>query len=90
MLTSRIVHPRIIHEHSPHPQKVTVLCGMTCERIIGPHFFEDDKRRTATVTRDSFRKCIQEYLLTEMEDPDMHKMWFQQDGACSAHRESDN
>ena len=34
-----------------------------------------------TVAGDSFRKCITEYLLPEMEDPDMHEMWFQQDWA---------
>ena len=48
---------------------------MTCERIVGPYFFENDNRRTVTV---SYRKCIHEYLLPEVEDPDMHEMWFQQ------------
>ena len=30
-----------------------------------------------TVTGDSHRKCIQEYLLPEMENPNMLEMWFQ-------------
>ena len=34
-----------------------------------------------TVTGDSYRKYIQEYLLPEIEDPDLHEMWFKQDGA---------
>ena len=56
-------NPRIIHEHLLHPQKVTVWCGMIYEMIIGPHFIEDNNIRTATVTGDSYGKCIQEYLL---------------------------
>lgn len=32
---------------------------------------------------DSYRKCIQEYLLLEMEDLDIHEMWFQQDCALA-------
>ena len=54
---------------------------MTCERIIGPHLFENDNRRTVTLTGNSYRKYILKYLLLEMENPDMHGMWFKQDGA---------
>ena len=52
---------------------------MICEKLLVPIFFEDDNRRTVTVTGKSYRKCIQEYLLPEMEDPEMHEIWFQQD-----------
>ena len=88
MFTNRIVDIRVlairnIHEHPLHSRKVTVWCSMTCEKIIGPYFYEDDNKQTVTahVARDSYRKCIQEYLLPEMEDLGMHEMWFQQDGA---------
>ena len=53
---------------------------MTYERIVGLYFFEDNNRWTVTVAGDFLSKYIQEYLLPEMEDLDMHKMWFQQDG----------
>ena len=72
-------NPIIIYEHPLSSQKVTVWCGMICTKIIGPYLYEDDNGRTVTVTRDSYRKCIQEYLLPEMKDPYMHVMWFQQD-----------
>ena len=74
-------NPTIIHEHPLKPRKVTAWCGMTCERIICPYFFEDDNGRTVTVTGDSYRKYIQKYLLPETRDLDMNEMWFQQDGA---------
>ena len=47
---------------------------MTCERSIGPYPIEDGNRRTVTVVGDSYRKCIQDYLLPEMEDPDLPEM----------------
>ena len=44
------------------------------------YLFEDNNRRTLTFTEDSYRRCIQKYLLLEIEDPDMQElMWFQQD-----------
>ena len=75
----------IIHEHLLHPQKVTVWCGMMGKNYWSLFFqLMITDERAVTVTGDSFRKCIQEYLLSEIEDQDMHRMWFQQDGA-SAH-----
>ena len=73
-------NPRIIHEQSLHPQKVTVWCGITSARIIGPYFFEDDGV-TTTVTGNNYRQMLQRYLLPQLEDLEMHNMWFQQDGA---------
>ena len=34
--------PMIVHKQPTHAQKVTVWCGITSERIIGPHFLEND------------------------------------------------
>ena len=45
---------KIIHELPLHSQKVTVWCGMTCERIIGPCFFENENGATADVTGASY------------------------------------
>lgn len=58
---------------------------MTCEWMIDRYFPEDDNGRTVTVTGDSYKKCMQEYLLLEM---DTNEMWVQQDGG--AYRKSNN
>ena len=34
-------NPRVIHEKSLHPQKVTVWCAFWANGIIEPFFFED-------------------------------------------------
>lgn len=73
MLTNRIADSlKIIHEHPFHPQKVTVWCSMTCERIIDLYCIEDDNRRTVTGVVDSYRKSIKGYLLPEIEDLNMY------------------
>ena len=71
-------NPKIIHEEPFHDHKVTVWCGITSSRIIGPYFFEDGG---ATVTGSIYRQMIQEYMLPQLDDLGMQNMWFQQDGA---------
>jgi transposase len=73
-------NPRILHELPLHPQKVTVWCGMTSERIIGPYFFQNQNGETATIIGASYRKCIEECLIPQIQDVNM---WFQQDGATA-------
>ena len=49
---------KIIHELPLHPQKVTVRCGMTCERIIGHYFFQNEiekLRVTGAHVENAFR-----------------------------------
>ncbi|KAF2355783.1 RNA-polymerase II-associated protein 3-like C-terminal domain [Trinorchestia longiramus] len=41
-------NPKIVHEIPLHSEKITVWCGMTSERIIGPYFFENQNGETAT------------------------------------------
>ena len=71
----------IIHEQPHHAQKVTVWCGITSVRIIGPCFFEDLDGTTVTVKGDNFRQKIQDYLLPQLEDLDMQNVCFQRDEA---------
>ena len=69
------------HEQPLHAQKVTVWCGITSAKIIGPYFFDDVDGATVTVKGDNYRQMIQQYLLPQLEDLDMQNLWFQQDGA---------
>ena len=64
----------INHEQQTYAQKVTVWCGITNERIIGPYFFEDNNRLSVTVTGHKYRKMIEEYLLLQIQD--MQNFWF--------------
>ena len=70
----------IIHKQPTRAQKVTICCGITNERIIGPYFFEDGNELTATVTGHKYRNMIiKEYLLPQIQDLDMQNFWFQQE-----------
>ena len=40
---------KIIHEFPLYSQKVSFWCSMTCRRIIGPYFFENENRANATI-----------------------------------------
>ena len=53
-------NPRVIHEHPLHALKVTVWCGITSSRIIGPYFFEDVDGNTVTVNGNRYRQMLQE------------------------------
>lgn len=76
-------NPREIHEHPLHPVKVTVWCGITSSRIIGPYFFEDVDGNTVTVNGNRYRQMLQEYFFPEVEDMNTENIWFQQDGATA-------
>ena len=77
-------HPMNIHEQPAHAHKVTVWCGITNERIIGPYFLEDDNGLTLTVTGHKCRKIIEEYiLLSKLHDLDIQNFWFKQDGTTA-------
>ena len=78
----RAENPKLIHELPLHSQKVTDWCGMTCERIIRPYFFENVNGATTTITGVSYRKCIQEFLIPETNYINFN-MWFQLDGATA-------
>ena len=70
---------RINHKPPLHVQKVTVWCGITSARIIGPNLFEDVDVATVTVKGDNYKQMIQEYLLPQLEDLNIQNLRFQQD-----------
>ena len=78
----RVENPRIFNENESHPQRVTVLCAIMCDRIIGPNWFENTENVTETVNGESYR-----HMLKTFRKPvviyfrNRHELWFQQDGA---------
>lgn len=82
-------NPREIFETPLQTAKVTVWCGITSSRIIGPYFFEDVNGNTVSVNGDRYRQMIQEYLLPEIRSMNIADIYFQQDGApCHTARET--
>lgn len=62
-------------------KKVNVWCGIYCDKIIGPYFFD------VVVNQHSYLNMLQDFLLPALEDITLEKrqqMYFQQDG-CPAH-----
>ena len=76
-------NPKEVHERPLHTAKVTVWCGITSSRIIGPYFFEDDNGDAISVNGHRYRQMIQEYLLPEIRDNNTENTFFQQDGATA-------
>lgn len=74
-------NPRIIHERQLHPLKVTVWCGVTSTRVIGPYFFEGEDGETVTVNGERYRAMIENLIRPEVEDKP--ETWWQQDGATA-------
>ena len=75
------------HSHSSaqaHPQKVTVWCGVTHDRVIGPHFFENPDGTAATVNGERYRHMLETVVKPRVEEiraEDGREIWFQQNGA---------
>ena len=42
-------NPQVIEDRPLHPEKVTVLCALWCERVIELYFFENENGTTVTV-----------------------------------------
>lgn len=72
-------NPMVMTEHELHPQKVTVWCGVTSDKVIGPYFFEDASGTTVTVNAARYQEMIEKFVGPQLKD--MPKMWWQQDGA---------
>lgn len=76
-------NPQNIHERPLHPERVTVWCGITAERVIGPYFFEDAAGNTITVNGQRYREMLEDFFKVGMEEQGPQNMWFQQDGATA-------
>ena len=73
-------NPRQLHQRPLHSQRVTVWCALSRVGIIGPWFFEENKR-AVSVTSDRYVHMIQEFFLPTFNEMDVLDVWFQQDGA---------
>lgn len=77
-------NPRDLHEQPLHSPKVTVWCGVTRSRIIGPYFFEEGNR-TVTVTAERYVNMLQHFVIPELHriGVDSRNVYLQQDGATA-------
>lgn len=82
-------NPRVIHEKSLHPPKVTVWCAFWANGIIGPFFFENDAGNAVTVNAERYQSMLRDFLWTQLSHIDVSDVYFQQDGAtCHTTREN--
>ena len=52
-------------------------------RCIGPYLSVDKNDRHVTVNGERYRAMSEDYSWPELDELDIHNMWFQQDGATS-------
>ncbi|GFU66844.1 uncharacterized protein TNCV_894801 [Trichonephila clavipes] len=64
-----------------HPEKLTVWCALWAGGIIGPYFFKNDEGHNVTVNGDRYRAMITNFFIPELNNHDVHELWFQQDCA---------
>ncbi|GFW56575.1 DUF4817 domain-containing protein [Trichonephila clavipes] len=60
--------------------KLTVWCALWAGGIIGPYFFKNDEAHNVTVNGDRYRAMITNFFIPELNNHDVQKLWFQQDG----------
>ena len=76
-------NPRLIHEESLHPLKVTAWCAVHAGGVIGPFFFEDAAGQTTTVDGARYRAILTEFYLPQLNELGLEDMWFHQDEATA-------
>jgi len=74
-------NPRIVHQRSLHPVKVTVWCGVTAGKVLGPYFFEDEAENALTITGERYREMLENFVRPAVLDTP--EVWWQQDGATA-------
>lgn len=67
--------PELLRTKPLHPKKLTVWCGLTAERIIGPFFVEE------SITGSVYNDFLTTRFLPVAEELDLLDHHFQQDGA---------
>lgn len=79
------VNPQELHEKPLHSEKVTVWCGVSASRIIGPYFFEDHHGNAVTVNSERYRGLLMTFPIPELQRQglDLSSVYFQQDGATA-------
>ncbi|GFW51526.1 transposable element Tc3 transposase [Trichonephila clavipes] len=73
-------NPQVYVETPLHPEKLTVWCTLWAGGIIGPNFFKNDEGHNVTVNGDRYRAMITNFFILELNNHDVQKLWFQQDG----------
>ncbi|GFV72262.1 transposase [Trichonephila clavipes] len=58
-----------------------IKCALWACGIISPYFFKNDEGHNVTVNGDRYRDMITNFFLPELNNHDVHELWFQQDGA---------
>ncbi|GFX56816.1 DUF4817 domain-containing protein [Trichonephila clavipes] len=74
-------NPQVYVETPLHPEKLTVTCALWAGGIIGPYFFKKNEGHNVTVNGDRYRAMITNFFILELNNHDVQKLWFQQDGA---------
>ncbi|GFY35721.1 DUF4817 domain-containing protein [Trichonephila clavipes] len=62
-------------------KKLTLWCALWAGGIIAPYFFKNDEGHNVTVNGDRYRAMITNFFIPELNNHDVQKLWFQQDGA---------
>ncbi|GFS81932.1 putative DD41D transposase [Trichonephila clavipes] len=73
-------NPQVYVETPLHPEKLTVWCALWAGGIIGPYFFKNDEGQNVTVNGDRYRDMITNFFIPELNNNDVHELWFQQEG----------
>ena len=59
-------NPHELHQCPLHSTKLTVCCEVYSHFIIGPYFFENEKRRTVTVNAERYKLILEKFLSIEL------------------------
>ncbi|GFW48944.1 DUF4817 domain-containing protein [Trichonephila clavipes] len=74
-------NPQVYVETPLHPKKLTIWCALWAGGIIGLYFFKNEEGHYVTVNGDRSRAMITNFFIPELNNHDVQKLWFQQDGA---------
>ena len=70
-------NPKQSHQRRLHPQKCTVWCGVTADRILGPYFFENEEGQSERINGILYRNMLENCLRPFVRENE--ETWFQQD-----------
>ncbi|GFV43877.1 DUF4817 domain-containing protein [Trichonephila clavipes] len=74
-------NPEVYVETPLHPEKLTVWCALWAGGIICSYFFKNNEGHNVTFNGDWYRAMITNFFIPELNNHDVQKLWFQQDGA---------
>lgn len=65
------------------PELRMCICGLWAHRIIGPHYFKNERGKVMNMNGERYRAMITGFVWPEIDLLDIGDLWFQQDGAKS-------